>query len=104
MYLCYSFIDTTPSFIVINPFSISIVPEQNILISNSQYKLIGLIYYGSFHFTCRVIDYNNNVWFNDGIATGRTMKNERSLHNFTLTQFNKTRGKALCSLVYMKVT
>ncbi|KAI0314694.1 hypothetical protein OF83DRAFT_1063406 [Amylostereum chailletii] len=34
-----------------------------------QYKLKGIVYYGQVHFTARVIDRNDDVWFHDGITT-----------------------------------
>ncbi|KAI0083775.1 hypothetical protein BDY19DRAFT_873061, partial [Irpex rosettiformis] len=34
------------------------------------YRLAGIIYFGDFHFTCRVIDNNGHIWYNDGIQTG----------------------------------
>ncbi|KAK7026925.1 hypothetical protein R3P38DRAFT_2527174 [Favolaschia claudopus] len=44
------------------------------LLSNNQtvsYSLRGAVYSGGKHFTCRVIDSDGSVWYNDGIETGR---------------------------------
>ncbi|KAF8578584.1 hypothetical protein K439DRAFT_1361844 [Ramaria rubella] len=38
----------------------------------TQLNLIGIIYFGSDHCTTRIIDHQGQVWFHDGIATGRT--------------------------------
>ena len=42
------------------------------------YYLRGIIYFGNFHFTSRIVMGNGNVWFHDGIATGgRTQRHGR---------------------------
>ncbi len=35
------------------------------------YKLKGIIYFGGAHFTSRVINQSGELWYHDGIATGR---------------------------------
>ncbi|SJL13220.1 uncharacterized protein ARMOST_16659 [Armillaria ostoyae] len=37
----------------------------------TEYRLAGVVYYGTHHFTARFVDPQGQVWFNDGIATGR---------------------------------
>ena len=34
--------------------------------------LKGLVYHGSYHFTCQIIDHSDDIWFHDSISTGRT--------------------------------
>ncbi len=50
-------------------------PDLDICLSvnghNVYYDLQGIIYYGQVHFTARYIDNTKQVWFNDGIQTGR---------------------------------
>ncbi|KAJ7451901.1 hypothetical protein FB451DRAFT_965913, partial [Mycena latifolia] len=41
--------------------------------------LRGIIYGGQSHFTCRFIDKYSNVWFHDGISTGRRCVREMNL-------------------------
>ncbi|KAF8872999.1 hypothetical protein BD779DRAFT_1389752, partial [Infundibulicybe gibba] len=43
------------------------------------YKLRGIIYYGTNHFTARIISPLDRVWFHDGIVTGRAMEYEGTL-------------------------
>ena len=38
--------------------------------------LKSLVYYGGYHFTCWIIDESGNIWFHDGIATGRSSTKE----------------------------
>jgi len=37
----------------------------------SSYRLRGVVYHGSYHFTARIIDSNNCVWYHDGMTTGK---------------------------------
>ncbi|KAJ7633729.1 hypothetical protein B0H17DRAFT_961649 [Mycena rosella] len=39
-------------------------------------KLRGVIYGGQGHFTSRIIDRAGNMWFHDGISTGRQCMSE----------------------------
>ena len=53
---------------------------------NNSFSLIplkGIIYIGNNHFTARIIDAKKNVWFYDGISTGKTCRYEKSLSAFT---------------------
>ena len=38
-----------------------------------KYRLAGIIYYGHGHFTTQVVLLNGQLWFHDGITTGRNM-------------------------------
>ncbi|KAJ7155806.1 hypothetical protein C8R46DRAFT_910619 [Mycena filopes] len=44
-------------------------------------RLRGIIYGGQGHFTCRYIGRNGEIWFHDGITTGRTCLRERNLRD-----------------------
>ena len=35
-------------------------------------KLHGIVYFGNFQFTSHIIDSEENVWFHDGMVTGKT--------------------------------
>ncbi|KAK0433366.1 hypothetical protein EV421DRAFT_1718703 [Armillaria borealis] len=37
----------------------------------TEYRLAGVVCYGTHHFTARFVDPQGRVWFNDGIATGQ---------------------------------
>ncbi|KAH9910244.1 uncharacterized protein B0H18DRAFT_827734, partial [Fomitopsis serialis] len=40
------------------------------------YRLCGVIYFGGFHFTARIISTNGHIWFNDGKETGQNCTDE----------------------------
>jgi hypothetical protein len=44
--------------------------EPRIAVGEWNYDLRGIIYYGSYHFTSRVIDDSQNSWFHDGMRAG----------------------------------
>jgi len=65
-----------------------------------QYCLRGVIYYGSNHFTSRIISSTGQVWFHDGIVTGRSTEYEGTLEDVVLTV---CRSKQPCVLIYVLV-
>ena len=42
------------------------------LVQATTLYLKGLVYHGGYHFTCQIIDESGNIWFHDGMITGRT--------------------------------
>ncbi len=44
-----------------------------------RYCLMGVIYYGTSHFTARYVDETGTVWFNDGYVQGRTCNSEGNI-------------------------
>ncbi|KAF8583875.1 hypothetical protein K439DRAFT_1347478 [Ramaria rubella] len=62
-----------------------------------QLNLVGLIYFGSDHFTARIIDHQGHIWFHDRIATGRTCVYEGPLNEISNQDFmGKGMHKDLC--------
>jgi hypothetical protein len=59
--------------------------------------LRGIIYYGNFHFTSRII-VNNQVWFHDGVTTGMEMIYEGGLQH--IENWFTTRGQQAEIVVY----
>ncbi len=59
----------------ININKTNIDKEINIYIADTPciYKLKGIIYFGGAHFTSRIINQSGEVWYHDGIATGREL-------------------------------
>ena len=41
-------------------------------LQRSQYRLCGMIYFGRFHFTARIISAQGDVWFHDGMQANRS--------------------------------
>ncbi|KAH9913657.1 uncharacterized protein B0H18DRAFT_856842, partial [Fomitopsis serialis] len=40
------------------------------------YRLSGIIYFGGFHFTCRIITADSHIWHNDSREMGSKCKSE----------------------------
>ena len=56
------------------------INEQNIT-----YVLNGVIYFGHYHFTSRIINKSGLIWFHDGITTGNDVIYEGTLNNINLS-------------------
>ncbi|KAH8077055.1 hypothetical protein BXZ70DRAFT_1002954 [Cristinia sonorae] len=84
------FSEEMPMFVFVN------VSPVEVLVTPS------LIYLGSEHFVCRVIDAQGKVWYNDGIETGRLCIEEGNFVNADSTYFLKAKGKRLSTVIYMK--
>ena len=97
--------DETPPFIplIINN-QIDIIIQSSIDIDNSKYTLRGLIYFGNFHFTSRVIEGSGDIWYNDGMTTGRGSEfegNIRDVSNHFI--FHDKQDKRLSMAIYMLI-
>jgi len=62
--------------------------------------LKGLVYHGGYHFTCRIIDDSDNIWFHDGISTGRTSINDGKFGTVSQPNLKVCRNKQLCLVIY----
>ena len=62
--------------------------------------LRGVVYYGSYHYTSRIIDVEGNVWFHDGMTTGSGLLSQGPAAKMKLKAFNKCDRKSLALLVY----
>jgi hypothetical protein len=62
--------------------------------------LRGLVYYGGFHFTCRIIDESGNIWFHDGMTTGRIAIKEGRFGSVSQPDLKECRNKQLCLVIY----
>jgi hypothetical protein len=63
-------------------------------------RLRGIIYGGNAHFTCRFIDSSGQVWYHDGMVTGRTCISEDVLNQMDGSVLEETRGKTAVALIY----
>ncbi|KAJ7089428.1 hypothetical protein C8R44DRAFT_554682, partial [Mycena epipterygia] len=63
-------------------------------------KLRGIIYGGQNHFTCRIVRPNQDVWFHDGITTGRSCLRDGTVDNFQPGGLYECRGKEVVAVVY----
>ncbi|KAJ7101098.1 hypothetical protein C8R44DRAFT_888062 [Mycena epipterygia] len=62
--------------------------------------LQGIVYYGYFHFTSRLVDSEGRIWFHDGIGTGRNTTNEGLLSTKRPGFLDDCRGLTTALLVY----
>ena len=95
--------DIPPLFIpLIVDEGISVKLEHSAILNDSEYHLIGIVYFGSFHFTCRVIDAHGEIWYNDGLATGRKCEYEGNIKDIYLQSLLQARQGRKCSMaLYM---
>jgi hypothetical protein len=62
--------------------------------------LRGIVYFGDFHFTSRIISSTGDIWFNDGISTGRSCEEDDHLSHTSDSRLKTCRGKDLVLAVY----
>ena len=79
--------------------TIKFVQDNETIILNIR----GLIYYGEFHFSSRIIGSEGDVWYHDGIATGSTCENEGHIETFSKNKLKTCKRKKLVLAVYAKV-
>jgi len=65
------------------------------------YRLRGLVYYGDFHFTCRIITQDSRIWFHDGIETRETCQYEGNLDEFHTSDLLTCGGRKSRLAVYV---
>ena len=63
-------------------------------------KLCGIVHFIDFHFTSRIIDSNENVWFHDGMVTGQSSSNEGKLHEYRTKCMKTCKGKNAAVVIY----
>jgi len=66
---------------------------------NAKYRLCGIIYHGSFHFTARIIDKAMNTYYYDGIKTGTECILEGKFN--TILNIHKVEQRKASTLIYM---
>ncbi|KAJ7934892.1 hypothetical protein B0H13DRAFT_1591282, partial [Mycena leptocephala] len=69
-------------------------------------RLRGIIYGGQGHFTCRFIDKAGDIWFHDGMVTGRNCLPEinirRVADRLSLQKYKRTRLVLPCAAMALK--
>ena len=76
----------------------------NIQLENGQHRmrLAGVVYYGQHYFTAQIILSNGQVWFYDGIDTGRNLIYSGSV-NSNPPSISHCRGKQAIAAIYVTV-
>jgi PIF1-like helicase len=64
------------------------------------YMLAGVMYYGANHFTSRIVESSQLVWFHDGVETGRYMEYEGTIDS--LGSLSHCRGKSATAAIYVR--
>ncbi|TFK53367.1 hypothetical protein OE88DRAFT_1600936, partial [Heliocybe sulcata] len=62
--------------------------------------LTGIIYFGEYHFTCRFIDIQGTIWYNDGMETGRQCTRQGHIDKINLSDLKTCKGKDMVTLFY----
>jgi hypothetical protein len=62
--------------------------------------LKGLMYHGDYHFTCQIINESGNIWFHDGMTTGRGTLKEGKFGSVGQPNLKECRNKQLCLVIY----
>ena len=63
-------------------------------------RLAGVVYYGQQHFTAQIILSDGQIWYYDGITTGRNMIYSGSIHQ-NPPDMSHCRGKQASAAIYV---
>jgi hypothetical protein len=69
---------------------------------NTSMRLAGVVYYGQHHFTSQIILSDGQIWFHDGIDTGRNLIYSSSV-NSNPPNMSHCRGKQAVATIYVCV-
>ncbi|TFK53510.1 hypothetical protein OE88DRAFT_1612593, partial [Heliocybe sulcata] len=64
------------------------------------FYLRGIIYFGEYHFTSRFIDSAGDIWYNDGISTGRTCVKEGNISTTRTTTLLNAHQRSATLVIY----
>ena len=106
VFVKYSFTEM-PSLIVFEfggqelhmDFFIDVQPNSN---GQSKMRLAGIIYYGRQHFTAQIILSDGQIWFYDGITTGKNLVYSGSIYQ-NPPDLSHCRGKQASAAIYVCV-
>jgi hypothetical protein len=68
-----------------------------------RYRLRGLLYFGNFHFTSRIISPEGDVWYHDGMDMGSETKSEGHRKLMKDRDWQTCLGRKLVMSIYVKV-
>jgi hypothetical protein len=68
-----------------------------------KYRLVGLLYFGGFHFTSRIISPDGDVWYHDGMQTGNNFKSQGHRKFMNDEDWQACEGRKLVMSIYTKV-
>ncbi|TFK53321.1 hypothetical protein OE88DRAFT_1597776, partial [Heliocybe sulcata] len=64
------------------------------------YHLKGIVYFGEYHFTSCLISKDGEIWFNDGMTTGRECLKEGNMKDTELNTLLSCNGKTASLAIY----
>ena len=74
------------------------IPGHNVL-----YRLCGIIYFGEFHFVCRIIDKSGEIWYHDGVQTGAKVEYFNNMLYVSTKLLQKAGNREASLLFYTKL-
>jgi hypothetical protein len=98
-----TFINNAPRLLIIHIPYTEVKISQKMKFGQKMMQLRGIVYYGSHHYTSRIIDTERNVWFHDGMTTGGRSQPEGSITKMKSKDFNKCKNKSVALVVYAQL-
>ena len=93
-----------PKFIAFHRDNVEVLWDTSIKWGEHIYKLSGLIYYGQFHFTARIIANDGEIWYHDGITTGRSCVTEGNIQSYDSIDLMTARDGKVCILTIYTIS
>ena len=93
-----------PKFIAFHRDNVEVLWDTSIKWGEHIYKLSGLIYYGQFHFTARIIANDGEIWYHDGITTGRSCVTEGNIQSYDSIDLMTARDGKICILTIYTIS
>lgn len=93
-----------PTFMRFHVDNVNVHWEHTFKLQNCTYRLVGILYRDDAHFTCISVLKSGDMYFNDGITTGRTCKLLGNIHNVSERSLTKDPLNNRCLFtIYVKV-
>jgi hypothetical protein len=77
---------------------------QKMRTGTQKLTLAGVVYFGGFHFTARMIDKEYNIWKYDGMAHHGVPQRESTVENFDWRQMNRLNNRRASLIIYYAAT
>jgi len=95
-----TYMNEAPQLLILHIPYTNIKISQKMNIGGKTLCLKGVVYYGNYHYTSRIIDSDKNIWFHDGMTTGSGSQSQGSVTKIKSKYFNKYNRKSVALLVY----
>jgi hypothetical protein len=67
-------------------------------------KLRGIIYHGRHHFTSQIVSLNGDIWYHDGMTTGRKCNWNGMVSEHLPQELNTCEGRSVTLVLYAQDT